>query len=53
MPSVTQRMTQSETAGHDDGWSAMSISRGTARSSRVIVTAFAGVASAEGPNDCS
>src|SRR4051794_14704646 len=53
MPSVMHRMIQSAVAGHDDGWSAMSISNGIASRSRVIVTAFAGVASAEGPNEVS
>src|SRR4051812_24515262 len=53
MPSVMHRMIQSTVPGHDDGWSAMSISNGMARSSRVIVTAFAGVASADGPNEVS
>src|SRR3954451_17599145 len=53
MPSVMQRMIQSAVAGHDDGWSAISISNGTASNSRVIVTALAGVASADGPNEVS
>src|SRR4051812_30451432 len=53
MPSEMHRMIQSAVAGHDDGLSAINISNGIASSSRVIVTALAGVASAEGPNEVS
>src|SRR4051812_14048447 len=53
MPSVMQRMIHSTVSGHDDGWSAINMSSGTASSSRRMVTALAGVASADGPNDVS
>src|SRR3954454_2615728 len=53
MPSVMQRMIQSSTAGHDDGLSTISISNGTVTSRRVTVTALAGVAIADGPNELS
>src|SRR5438445_5320579 len=53
MPSVMHRMIHNTVAGHDDGLSAISINRGTASRSRVMVTALAGVASADGPNEVS
>jgi hypothetical protein len=46
-------MIQIVTAGHEADRSAISINSGTASNSRVIVTAFAGVANADGPKAVS